>query len=130
MAVKPLVFETSALPVGRTLRLYTDQDEPPSGLMSSPALREGLEPSSPGFGGRRSVQLSYRNSALGTQHYPPMHRAGLEPASLRLKGGGSAVELSVRAPAARRILHSPFCILHSALPSTCTRQGSNLQPAG
>jgi hypothetical protein len=103
-----------------------------------------------------------------------MHRAGLEPASLRLKGGGSAVELSVRRALPGRaargmhregfeppavslegsrsdsvelpvplysmhrfllvsmvalppVHHSTFVIQHS-LP--CTRQGSNLQPAG
>ena len=104
-----------------------------------------------------------------------MHRAGLEPAPSRLKGGGSAVELPVRDPRpdgdagrargmhregfeppavslegsrsksvelpvplywAHRFLllsmvapafthHSPFITSRQ-----CTRQGSNLQPAG
>ena len=51
-------------------------------------LREGVEPSASAFGGPRSDPVELPQLV-------PLHRTGIEPAQLRLKGGGSAVELPV-----------------------------------
>jgi hypothetical protein len=99
----------------------------PCGRGAAPMLREGLEPSSSGFASRCSVRLSYRNvvvlrascrvratsahAARSTRHFF-MHRAGVEPATRRLKAGCSAFELPVLCCAAgrrlaRRTRHAP-----------------------
>lgn len=66
--------------------------------------REGVEPSPSAFGEPCSGPVELPQPKLCE---PPrlllstincsMHRAGLEPTFLRLKGGGSAIELPVRA---------------------------------
>jgi hypothetical protein len=99
------VFETGALPVRLTLRhrgVVMIRGRSHVGLLvsgSTSMLREGLEPSSSGFASRCSVRLSYRNAAfhlLPSAHcllpaaYCSMHRAGVEPATHRLKAGCSA----------------------------------------
>src|SRR6185503_1884428 len=87
-AVAVPVFETGALPVRLTLRTLREGFEPSSSLLRRPAL----------------VRSSCRNL---------LHRAGVEPASLRLKGDGSAIELPVLLPQLRNApggtrTHSPL----------------------
>ena len=97
---------------------------PPLGFTTM--LREGLEPSPSGFGGRRSVQLSYRNdSALSTfsrcpgqdLNLHPIPEGLLRPSRLPFRHRGDSFQLSTQ---------------HAALSTSsarCTEQDSNPHPS-
>ena len=90
------VFETGALPVQPTLHNLESSlvlsDEPLliNHLLPFTLPRVGFEPTHKRFLRPPPLPLGYRGATI------KMHRAGLEPTFIRLKGGGSAIELPVR----------------------------------